>query len=164
MMAPSHYLNRYWLVISKVQWHSSASNFTKDTSATNRKNKFENYYKYFIKRGQWVVFGDRLWTALFILLSITITSIQYFLCSSIIMSQWVARVSILKTEIHHLIKCLEKNKNNMSPWIISQQWNGPYHWNPLMLKIQKKCISSNFLMLSMILVNTCSVRITHERS
>ena len=36
LMAPSHYLNQCWLIISKVQWHSSEGNFTTDTSATNR--------------------------------------------------------------------------------------------------------------------------------
>ena len=29
-MAPSHYLNRCWLIISKVQWLSSEGNFTRD--------------------------------------------------------------------------------------------------------------------------------------
>ena len=35
LTAPSHYLNQCWLIVSKVQWHSSEGNFTKDTSATN---------------------------------------------------------------------------------------------------------------------------------
>ena len=35
LKAPSHYLNQCWLIVSKVQWHSSEGNFTKDTSATN---------------------------------------------------------------------------------------------------------------------------------
>ena len=35
LMAPSHYLNQYWLNTSKVLWHSSDGNFTRDTSATN---------------------------------------------------------------------------------------------------------------------------------
>ena len=30
----SHYLNQCWLIISKVLWHSSEGNFTRDTSAT----------------------------------------------------------------------------------------------------------------------------------
>ena len=30
-MAPSHYLNQCWLIISKVQWHASEGNFTRDT-------------------------------------------------------------------------------------------------------------------------------------
>ena len=34
LTAPSHYLNQYWLIISKVWWHSSESNFIRDTSAT----------------------------------------------------------------------------------------------------------------------------------
>ena len=33
LTAPSHYLNQCWLIISKVQWHSSEQNFTKATSA-----------------------------------------------------------------------------------------------------------------------------------
>ena len=33
LTAPSHYLNQCWLIISKVQWHPSESNFTTDTSA-----------------------------------------------------------------------------------------------------------------------------------
>ena len=33
LMAPSHYLNHCWLIFSKVQWHPSESNFTRDTSA-----------------------------------------------------------------------------------------------------------------------------------
>ena len=31
--APCHYLNQCWLIISKVQWHSSEHNCTRDTSA-----------------------------------------------------------------------------------------------------------------------------------
>ena len=27
LTAPSHYLNQFWLIISKVQWHSSEGNF-----------------------------------------------------------------------------------------------------------------------------------------
>ena len=34
LMAPSHYLNQCWLIISKVQRHSSEGNFIRDTSAT----------------------------------------------------------------------------------------------------------------------------------
>ena len=29
LMAPSHYLNRCWLIISEIQWHSSEDNFHK---------------------------------------------------------------------------------------------------------------------------------------
>ena len=35
LMAPSHYLNQYWLIISKSQWQSPDSNFTRNTSAIN---------------------------------------------------------------------------------------------------------------------------------
>ena len=38
LTAPSHYLNQYWLVITEVEWHSSESNFTRDTSAINHQN------------------------------------------------------------------------------------------------------------------------------
>ena len=31
LMAPSHYLNQCWPTISKVQWHSSEGNSTRDT-------------------------------------------------------------------------------------------------------------------------------------
>ena len=35
LTAPSHYLNQCWLIISKVQWHSSENNCTRDSSAPN---------------------------------------------------------------------------------------------------------------------------------
>ena len=38
LMAPSHYRIQCWLTISKVQWHSSECNFTRDTSATSHWN------------------------------------------------------------------------------------------------------------------------------
>ena len=34
LRAPNHYLNQCWLIISKVEWHSSEGKFTRDTSAT----------------------------------------------------------------------------------------------------------------------------------
>ena len=34
LTAPSHYLNQCWLIINKVQWHSSEGNFAKDIPAT----------------------------------------------------------------------------------------------------------------------------------
>ena len=34
LMAPSHYLNQCWLIISKVLWHSSEDHFLRDTLAT----------------------------------------------------------------------------------------------------------------------------------
>ena len=55
--APSHYLNQCWLIISKVQRHSSQGNFTIDTSAINHWNYLENYlFKITFKspKGQWV--------------------------------------------------------------------------------------------------------------
>ena len=38
LTAPSHYLNWCWLIISKVQWHPSESNFTRDTSVIRQCN------------------------------------------------------------------------------------------------------------------------------
>ena len=38
LMAPSHYLNQCWLIISKVQWHLSKDTFTTDSSAINHLN------------------------------------------------------------------------------------------------------------------------------
>ena len=38
LMAPNHYLNRCWLIFSKVQWHSSECNFTRDTSVISHWN------------------------------------------------------------------------------------------------------------------------------
>ena len=32
-MAPVHYLNQCWLIMSKVQWHSAEVNITRDASA-----------------------------------------------------------------------------------------------------------------------------------
>ena len=54
VMAPSHYLNQYWLLISEVLWHSPVS---ASAQATIMYHEFENYT--FIitgtyPRGQWV--------------------------------------------------------------------------------------------------------------
>ena len=57
LTAPSHYLNQCWLIISKVQWHSSEGNFTTETSAINHKHYLEKYsFKISFKspRGWWV--------------------------------------------------------------------------------------------------------------
>ena len=35
LTAPSHYFNQCWLIISKIQLHSSDGNFTRDTSVMN---------------------------------------------------------------------------------------------------------------------------------
>ena len=43
LMAPSHYLNQYWLIISKVLWHFSEGNFTAGISAINHWNWLEKY-------------------------------------------------------------------------------------------------------------------------
>ena len=65
LKAPSHYLNQCWLIISKIEWHSSKGKFTRDTSAINmnhinppqtlvkphktRKENFENISMYMIQ-------------------------------------------------------------------------------------------------------------------
>ena len=38
LTAPSHYLNQFWLIISKIQLHSSDGSFTRDTSVINDEN------------------------------------------------------------------------------------------------------------------------------
>ena len=42
LTAPSHYLNQCWLIITKVEWHSSMDIFTRDNSAINHWNHLEN--------------------------------------------------------------------------------------------------------------------------
>ena len=57
LTAPSHYLNHCWLTISKVQWHSSEGNFSRDISAINHWNQLEIYFSkisFKSPRGQWV--------------------------------------------------------------------------------------------------------------
>ena len=44
-MAPSHYLNRFWLIVSKVQWHSSEGIFARDALANKISFKF-SYWKF----------------------------------------------------------------------------------------------------------------------
>ena len=43
LTSPTHYLNHHWFIISKIQWHSSEGNFTRDTSAINHFYYLENY-------------------------------------------------------------------------------------------------------------------------
>ena len=57
LMTPSHYLNQCWLIISKVEWHSSKGKFTRDTPAINHWNYLENLIpkiSFKFPRGQWV--------------------------------------------------------------------------------------------------------------
>ena len=57
LTAPSHYLIHFWLIISKVEWHSSEGKFTRDASAINHWNYLENYVpkiSFKFPRGQWV--------------------------------------------------------------------------------------------------------------
>ena len=43
LMAPSHFLNQCWLLISKVLWHLPENNFTMSTLATILYYEFENH-------------------------------------------------------------------------------------------------------------------------
>ena len=55
--APSHYLNQCWVIISKVEWHSSKGKFTWDASAINHWNYLENQVpkiSFKFPRGRWV--------------------------------------------------------------------------------------------------------------
>ena len=61
LTAPSHNLNQCWLIISKVQWHSSKANFTRDTSAINHWYCLENQVpkiSFKFPTGQWVKCWD----------------------------------------------------------------------------------------------------------
>ena len=40
LMAPSHYLNQYWISISKIMWHSPESNFAVSAQVAALNNKF----------------------------------------------------------------------------------------------------------------------------
>ena len=62
LTAPSHYQNQCWLITTKDQWHSTVSNFTRNTSAINHQNELENYSKMSFKspRDQWVNQGSLL--------------------------------------------------------------------------------------------------------
>ena len=42
LTAPNHYLNQCWLIIGKIEWHSSKGKFTRDKSAINYWNYLEN--------------------------------------------------------------------------------------------------------------------------
>ena len=57
LTAPSHYQNQCWLIISKVQWHSSEGNSTIDTSPINHSNylgKYSPKISFKCPRSQWV--------------------------------------------------------------------------------------------------------------
>ena len=54
LMAPSHYLNPCWLLISEVLWHSPDNNFKVSTQATNVHNEFENILLEYLTHLQWV--------------------------------------------------------------------------------------------------------------
>ena len=60
--APSHYLNQYWLILSKVLWHSSEDIIMRRSEDTNQQNKIErNIFRIAFRfpRGQWV--NTRQW-------------------------------------------------------------------------------------------------------
>ena len=45
LMAPRHYLNQCWIIISDVMWHSPEGNFTVSTQVTTILHvEFENHY------------------------------------------------------------------------------------------------------------------------
>ena len=57
VMAPSHYLSQWWLLISVVWWHPPHNNFTSCAHATILYNEFVNYTyktKASYPWGQWV--------------------------------------------------------------------------------------------------------------
>ena len=57
LTAPSHYLNRCWLIISKALWHSSDAIIVRRSEDTNQQNKIENYIfriTFRFPRGEWV--------------------------------------------------------------------------------------------------------------
>ena len=57
LVAPSHYLKQCWLIISKVKWHSSMGNLTRDISALNHWNYLKNQVPkmpFKFPRGLWV--------------------------------------------------------------------------------------------------------------
>ena len=57
LTAPSHYLNRCWLIISKALWHSSDAIIVRRSEDTNQQNKIENYIfriTFRSPRGEWV--------------------------------------------------------------------------------------------------------------
>ena len=43
LTTPSHYLNRHWLIMNEVLWHSPDINFTGNTQYINLFNEFENH-------------------------------------------------------------------------------------------------------------------------
>ena len=66
LMAPSHYLNQCWLIITKFQWHSSEGNFTIDILVSSHWTLLENYLSKICFRspvGQWV--KDNTWAVQF---------------------------------------------------------------------------------------------------
>ena len=44
LMSPNHYLNNYWLILSKILWHSPESNFSWKAQEIFRSHEFENYW------------------------------------------------------------------------------------------------------------------------
>ena len=57
LLAPNHYLNQCWLLISKLLWHSPESNFIVSAQVAILYNDFENYKLNIIAtspNGQWL--------------------------------------------------------------------------------------------------------------
>ena len=58
LIAPNHYLNQCWLILSEVLWHSPEINFTASAQATILHNEVDNYTLEITgtsPRGQWVI-------------------------------------------------------------------------------------------------------------
>ena len=65
LTAPSHYLNQFWLPISKVLWHSSGNNLRASVQAIILYNEFEHYtFKFAVTspRNQWVNHRGLSWS------------------------------------------------------------------------------------------------------
>ena len=96
LMAPSHYLNQCWLIISKVLLLSCEGNFTRDASIINHYNLFENYMSkisFKFPRGQWV---NSLKSTQH---GITVTSTCTW--SNDDLDLWQQMVSLGNRELHH---------------------------------------------------------------
>ena len=73
LMAPSHYLNQCWLIISEVQWHSYWGNSTRDASTIIHYDPFENQISkisFKFPRGRWVnfIYSNRQVRLIYVLL------------------------------------------------------------------------------------------------
>ena len=118
LMAPSHYLNQCWLIISKVLLLSCEGNCTRDASSINHYNLFENYMSkisFKFPRGQWV---NSLKSTQH---GITVTSTCTW--SNDDLDLWQQMVSLGNRELHHRLNtnlctnCANNNYNSLpGPW------------------------------------------------